>query len=137
MKASYLNIYNEYCSRQANQVAMVDRLTKESSDVRQFLKRQLRHKRCRNLDLCSFLIMPLQRLCKYPLLVKELVASTPKNHVEYSSLKRAEDLIGTVSSLVVLLAARTLSSMTRFFSYPFVLSLPLAPSLAHILSPTH
>lgn len=94
MQASYLKIYNEYCSRQANQVAMVDRLTKESSDVRQFLKRQLRHKRCRNLDLLSFLIMPLQRLCKYPLLVKELVACTPQNHVEYHSLKRAEDLIG-------------------------------------------
>lgn len=92
--ASYLKIYNEYCSRQANQVAMVDSLTKGSSDVRQFLKRQLRHKRCRNLDLCSFLIMPLQRLCKYPLLIKELVACTPENHVEYQSLKRAEDLIG-------------------------------------------
>eukprot|EP00011_Vannellida_sp_DIVA3-517-6-12_P014117 CAMPEP_0114625112 /NCGR_PEP_ID=MMETSP0168-20121206/11106_1 /TAXON_ID=95228 ORGANISM="Vannella sp., Strain DIVA3 517/6/12" /NCGR_SAMPLE_ID=MMETSP0168 /ASSEMBLY_ACC=CAM_ASM_000044 /LENGTH=319 /DNA_ID=CAMNT_0001836391 /DNA_START=102 /DNA_END=1059 /DNA_ORIENTATION=+ len=46
------------------------------------------------LDLCSFLIMPLQRLCKYPLLVKELVAYTPANHVEYQSLKRAEHLIG-------------------------------------------
>jgi hypothetical protein len=36
------------------------------------LQKSFRRKECRKLDMESFLIMPLQRLCKYPLLLKVL-----------------------------------------------------------------
>ena len=37
---------------------------------RKFLEDCSRQPQCRNLDLPGFLIKPVQRICKYPLLIK-------------------------------------------------------------------
>jgi hypothetical protein len=56
---------------------------------------------CSLLELRDFLILPLQRLCKYPLLFKELVAKTPANHPDlphYEASKiKAEDVVSAVN----------------------------------------
>ena len=38
------------------------------------------------MSLQGFLVKPLQRLCKYPLLIRELVNSTPSDHPDYANL---------------------------------------------------
>src|SRR3990167_8226192 len=50
----------------------------------------------RNLELDSFLIIPLQRICKYPLLLKELLKSTPPGHTDFASLSDAVEVISFV-----------------------------------------
>ncbi|KAJ3319916.1 hypothetical protein HDV06_005815 [Boothiomyces sp. JEL0866] len=42
--------------------------------------------KCKGMDLSSYLLKPIQRICKYPLLIKEMLKYTPENHVDYSDL---------------------------------------------------
>jgi cell division control protein 24 len=41
------------------------------------------------VDLPSYLIKPVQRICKYPLLIQELIKNTPPDHSDYSELLKA------------------------------------------------
>jgi len=45
-----------------------------------------KNKDTRNLDIGDFLIKPLQRICKYPLLIKGVLSFTGEKHVDYNSL---------------------------------------------------
>ncbi len=42
---------------------------------------------CRLLSLDSFLIAPLQRICKYPLLIQKVWKYTPESHPDWAPLK--------------------------------------------------
>lgn len=42
-----------------------------------------------NMDLLSFMIMPVQRVPRYVLLLAEMIKCTPKSHVEYTLLNEA------------------------------------------------
>ncbi|KAF2201370.1 hypothetical protein GQ43DRAFT_463241 [Delitschia confertaspora ATCC 74209] len=44
-------------------------------------------------DLDSLLVKPMQRVTKYPLLLKELLACTPADHPDYADIKAAEQAI--------------------------------------------
>jgi len=49
---------------------------------------------CRQLDLHAFLIKPMQRLCKYPLLLRELISCTAESHPDHANLVAAARDIG-------------------------------------------
>ena len=65
-----MKIYSEYCSNQATALETIKKLSKENDTFNTFLKKAFRDTRCRKLDLNSFLVLPLQRVCKYPLLLR-------------------------------------------------------------------
>lgn len=46
----------------------------------------------RQLDLESLLIKPLQRVTKYPLLLKELINHTLSSHQDFKNLQEAYEL---------------------------------------------
>ncbi|KAJ3067517.1 cytochrome c oxidase subunit 1 [Podochytrium sp. JEL0797] len=50
----------------------------------------------RQLDLGGFLIKPVQRICKYPLLLKEIIKNTDENHREYPVLSLALETIQAI-----------------------------------------
>ncbi|KAJ3196726.1 cytochrome c oxidase subunit 1 [Irineochytrium annulatum] len=54
----------------------------------------------RNLDLGSFLIKPIQRICKYPLLIKEIIKYTDEDHRDYAVLLQALDTIQNILQVV-------------------------------------
>ena len=41
------------------------------------------------IELPSYLIKPIQRICKYPLILAELVKATPATHPDHSDLQEA------------------------------------------------
>lgn len=53
------------------------------------------------MPLSSFLLKPMQRITRYPLLIRSILENTPENHVDHSSLKlaleRAEELCSQVN----------------------------------------
>ncbi|KAJ3333516.1 hypothetical protein HDU76_007282 [Blyttiomyces sp. JEL0837] len=51
-------------------------------------------------DLASFLIKPVQRICKYPLILKEIIKSTDEDHKDYAVLKEALDSIQAIITQV-------------------------------------
>lgn len=48
--------------------------------------------RCRCLDLTSFLLEPMQRITRYPLLLRQVVHYTPNNHPDHTSVLKALEL---------------------------------------------
>ncbi|KAL2860667.1 putative Rho guanyl nucleotide exchange factor [Aspergillus lucknowensis] len=48
-------------------------------------------------DLDSLLVKPVQRILKYPLLISELLDSTPSDHPDHSSLAKALDEVTNIS----------------------------------------
>mmetsp|Transcript_10196 Transcript_10196/g.41517 ORF Transcript_10196/g.41517 Transcript_10196/m.41517 type:complete len:622 (+) Transcript_10196:175-2040(+) len=92
--AAYLKAYSVYCSNQMEALELIVRLEKEQPEFKQFIRQAMKDPKARNLDMNSFLIMPLQRICKYPLLLREMLAATPAQHPEHAELQKASALIG-------------------------------------------
>jgi len=85
---NFLKMYSVYCGNQDLAVQTLSAL-KENPKAEQFLFQCSRKPECRSLDLASFLIKPVQRICKYPLLLRELLHHTPEDQPEHASLSSA------------------------------------------------
>uniref|UniRef100_K7E3R2 DH domain-containing protein n=1 Tax=Monodelphis domestica TaxID=13616 RepID=K7E3R2_MONDO len=83
-----LNAYRGYCSNQLAANALLDQ-KKQDARVQDFLQRCLESPFSRKLDLWSFLDIPRSRLVKYPLLLKEILRHTPKDHTDIKPLEEA------------------------------------------------
>uniref|UniRef100_A0A8C5MGW1 Neuroepithelial cell transforming 1 n=1 Tax=Leptobrachium leishanense TaxID=445787 RepID=A0A8C5MGW1_9ANUR len=92
-----LNAYKGYCSNQLAAKALLDK-KKMDRRVQDFLQRCLESPFSRKLDLWSFLDIPRSRLVKYPLLLKEILRHTPKDHPDIPDLEEALCLIQGVLS---------------------------------------
>ncbi|KAL6056761.1 Rho guanine nucleotide exchange factor 4 [Balamuthia mandrillaris] len=74
--SEYLKMYTLYCSNQANAWTTLKRLRKKSDFNNFLLKREQDTKNnpeCRKLTIEDFLIKPMQRICRYPLFLRELM----------------------------------------------------------------
>jgi hypothetical protein len=87
--ADYFKMYTVYCYNQSEAVKRVDQVKRENPKFNKFLDEKVNDPECRSLDLNSFLITPIQRICRYPLLLKELLKYTPKDHVDHAGLSNA------------------------------------------------
>ena len=83
-----LNAYRGYCSNQLAAKALLDQ-KKQDPRVQDFLQRCLESPFSRKLDHWSFLDIPRSRLVKYPLLLKEILRHTPKDHRDVQLLEEA------------------------------------------------
>ena len=78
-----------YCINQENCTKLYNQLRETNEKFDEFLMDQKKEKRCRKLELIDFLIKPMQRLCKYPLLLKELLKHTDEDHGDYFNIEKA------------------------------------------------
>lgn len=62
--------YIEYASNLSQAQSKLKRLVRSKSVFRDFVKKTNDHPRTRSLPLEAFLVVPVQRVCKYPLLLK-------------------------------------------------------------------
>ncbi|NWR89148.1 ARHGQ factor, partial [Furnarius figulus] len=56
---------------------------------KEVLSRIESHKDCRNLPMFSFLILPMQRVTRLPLLMDTICQKTPKDSAKYENCKQA------------------------------------------------
>jgi len=88
--SEHLKEYTDYCSNQPNSLALLEKLTLENNDFEKFTTDVMNNEtKCRGLSMLSFIIKPVQRLCKYPLLLRELIKMTDPNDEEYKKLQTA------------------------------------------------
>ncbi|ELP90749.1 Rho/RAC guanine nucleotide exchange factor, putative [Entamoeba invadens IP1] len=59
---------------------------------KEFVIRQSMHKELLNLSFNDLTIMPVQRLMRYPILIKELIKATPQTHPEYNEIIKTQEL---------------------------------------------
>nr|XP_019568283.1 PREDICTED: intersectin-2 isoform X2 [Rhinolophus sinicus] len=98
---SHMQAYIRFCSCQLNGAALLQQKTDEDTDFKDFLKKLASDPRCKGMPLSSFLLKPMQRITRYPLLIRSILENTPENHVDHSSLRlsleRAEELCSQVN----------------------------------------
>lgn len=84
-------VYSAYCSRHEASMAKLQELTSSQPKVGAFLSEcTLAARAYTNAwDLSSLLIKPVQRVLKYPLLLKEILASTSHKHPDIENLSAA------------------------------------------------
>ncbi|TPX38121.1 hypothetical protein SmJEL517_g00356 [Synchytrium microbalum] len=95
----YFKIYTLYCANQPEAMAYLKR-EKGNEDLRGFLMYCFLRPDCRGLDIGAFLIKPVQRVCKYPLILKELLKHTPVGHPDRANLELAATNINKVVDVV-------------------------------------
>nr|XP_057938316.1 uncharacterized protein si:dkey-91i10.2 [Doryrhamphus excisus]XP_057938317.1 uncharacterized protein si:dkey-91i10.2 [Doryrhamphus excisus] len=86
-----LPAFQTYCLQQSTSVNMLNALEKEKELLRIFLDvSQNDNTALRRMNLRSFLMAPLQRVTKYPLLLSRIIKVTPENHPEFARLREAK-----------------------------------------------
>nr|XP_045007248.1 intersectin-2 isoform X2 [Jaculus jaculus] len=98
---SHMQAYIRFCSCQLNGAALLQQKTDEDTDFKEFLKKLASDPRCKGMPLSSFLLKPMQRITRYPLIIRNILENTPQSHVDHCSLKlaleRAEELCSQVN----------------------------------------
>ncbi|XP_066558908.1 phosphatidylinositol 3,4,5-trisphosphate-dependent Rac exchanger 1 protein [Amia ocellicauda] len=92
-------VYEEYCSNHEKALRLLMELNK-IPNIRTFLLHcmLLGGKKTTDIPLEGYLLTPIQRICKYPLLLKELLKRTPKKHKDYPAVEEALKAMKTVCS---------------------------------------
>uniref|UniRef100_A0A8C4GRW3 Intersectin-2 n=1 Tax=Dicentrarchus labrax TaxID=13489 RepID=A0A8C4GRW3_DICLA len=99
---AHMQPYIRFCSCQLNAAALLQSKTHNQPDFKDFLKvRIATNYRCKGMPLSSFLLKPMQRITRYPLLIKNILEHTPDGHADRSplreALERAEELCSQVN----------------------------------------
>ncbi|XP_051511663.1 intersectin-2-like [Myxocyprinus asiaticus] len=98
---SHMQAYIRFCSCQLNAAAMLQQKTDKSPDFKLFLKKIASNYRCKGMPLSSFLLKPMQRITRYPLLIKNILENTPVTHADHAKLQavleQAEELCSQVN----------------------------------------
>ncbi|NXT61790.1 ARHGQ factor, partial [Chaetops frenatus] len=68
---------------------------------KEVLSRIESHEDCRNLPMISFLILPMQRVTRLPLLMDTVCQKTPKDSAKYENCKQALKEVSKVRSQVI------------------------------------
>ncbi|KAJ2001530.1 Rho guanine nucleotide exchange factor 3 [Coemansia thaxteri] len=88
-----LRIYARYICNQDKALGLVDRLRKTSNNFEVFWRERQQRGECRKLPLEAFLVLPFQRLLKYPLLLRALLAATGEHTEQYARARAVADQI--------------------------------------------
>uniref|UniRef100_A0A8C2IF72 Intersectin 2a n=1 Tax=Cyprinus carpio TaxID=7962 RepID=A0A8C2IF72_CYPCA len=88
---SHMQAYIRFCSCQLNAAALLQQKTDKSADFKLFLKKIASNYRCKGMPLSSFLLKPMQRITRYPLLIKNILENTHPTHADHANLKAALD----------------------------------------------
>uniref|UniRef100_A0A8C5DW10 Phosphatidylinositol 3,4,5-trisphosphate-dependent Rac exchanger 1 protein-like n=1 Tax=Gouania willdenowi TaxID=441366 RepID=A0A8C5DW10_GOUWI len=93
------SVYGEYCSNHEKALRLLMELNK-IPNIRTFLLHcmLLGGKKSTDIPLEGYLLTPIQRICKYPLLLKELLKRTPKKHADYPAVEEALQAMKAVCS---------------------------------------
>ncbi|XP_050821815.1 rho guanine nucleotide exchange factor 26 isoform X2 [Gopherus flavomarginatus] len=95
--ASTFDPYVKYCTNEVYQQRTLQKLLATNPAFKEELSRIESHEDCRNLPMISFLILPMQRVTRLPLLMDTICQKTPKDSPKYEICKRA---LKEVSKLV-------------------------------------
>eukprot|EP01102_Stenamoeba_stenopodia_P011701 TRINITY_DN361_c0_g1_i1.p1 TRINITY_DN361_c0_g1~~TRINITY_DN361_c0_g1_i1.p1 ORF type:complete len:578 (+),score=130.09 TRINITY_DN361_c0_g1_i1:169-1902(+) len=94
--ADFFRMYTQYFSNQPNSMKTISEL-RQDLQFDAFLeeKRDLIPE-FKNLDMAAMLIKPTQRMCKYPLFLRELVNCTRRTHPDFPNLVAALEKVDSV-----------------------------------------
>nr|XP_046226784.1 spermatogenesis-associated protein 13 isoform X2 [Scatophagus argus] len=99
MQGEGFSIYSDYCNTHPAACAELQRLMKLGK-YKHFFEACRLLQQMINISIAGFLLTPVQKICKYPLQLGELLKYTPKDHSDYSSVSKAHEAMKNVASLI-------------------------------------
>ncbi|XP_074477690.1 uncharacterized protein spata13 isoform X1 [Sebastes fasciatus] len=93
------SIYSDYCNTHPAASAELQRLMK-SGKYKHFFEACRLLQQMIDISIAGFLLTPVQKICKYPLQLGELLKYTPKDHSDYSGVSKAYEAMKNVASLI-------------------------------------
>ncbi|XP_062619095.1 intersectin-1-like [Saccostrea cucullata] len=97
----HMTPYIRFCSCQLNAAALIQRYTENSPEFREIQKKCVQNPKTKGMPLSSFLLKPMQRITKYPLMIQKILQYTPENHPDRQNLEdalaKAEELCNQVN----------------------------------------
>merc|ERR1712088_1009968 len=89
-----LGAFKSYCTRQGSASTLLATMEREKELLRIFLKvSQMENTILRRMNLSSFLMVPVQRVTRYPLLLSRLLKVTPAQHNDRDALQESRERI--------------------------------------------
>ncbi|KAG5637919.1 hypothetical protein H0H81_002680 [Sphagnurus paluster] len=86
-----MGVYMAYCVNQGTAIKVLKSLRDSNPTLAAHLQRLREDPSARNLDLSSYLLAPMQRITRYPLLIKQILNHT-ENPTERSDIQQAVDV---------------------------------------------
>ncbi|XP_069137912.1 intersectin-1-like isoform X1 [Argopecten irradians] len=97
----HLTPYIRFCSCQLNAAALLQHKTENSPEFKELHKKCVTDPRTKGMPLSSFLLKPMQRITKYPLMIGKILQYTPVGHPDHQNLmdalSKAEELCSQVN----------------------------------------
>ncbi|TDG97297.1 hypothetical protein EPR50_G00224360 [Perca flavescens] len=93
------SIYSDYCNTHPVACAELQRLMK-SGKYKHFFEACRLLQQMIDISIAGFLLTPVQKICKYPLQLGELLKYTPKDHSDYIGVSKAYEAMKNVASLI-------------------------------------
>uniref|UniRef100_A0A8C7VHI5 Spermatogenesis associated 13 n=1 Tax=Oncorhynchus mykiss TaxID=8022 RepID=A0A8C7VHI5_ONCMY len=93
------SIYSEYCNTHPAACGELQRLMKLGR-YKHFFEACRLLQQMIDISIAGFLLTPVQKICKYPLQLGELLKYTPKDHSDYGGVSDAYEAMKNVASLI-------------------------------------
>ncbi|XP_076869562.1 spermatogenesis-associated protein 13 isoform X2 [Brachyhypopomus gauderio] len=93
------SIYSEYCNTHPAACLELQALMKLGR-YKHFFEACRLLQQMIDISIAGFLLTPVQKICKYPLQLGELLKYTPKDHSDYEGVCRAYEAMKNVASLI-------------------------------------
>jgi hypothetical protein len=90
--APTLKLYVDYVNKFDDAMMTYGDLSKNNQRFTEFLL-TAKSSASTNLDLASILIMPVQRIPRYELLLRELIKCTNEMHIDWNNLQKAQKVL--------------------------------------------
>eukprot|EP01107_Rhizomastix_libera_P015515 TRINITY_DN5886_c0_g1_i1.p1 TRINITY_DN5886_c0_g1~~TRINITY_DN5886_c0_g1_i1.p1 ORF type:complete len:625 (-),score=161.67 TRINITY_DN5886_c0_g1_i1:9-1649(-) len=113
LETDFVSAYHIYCKNQESASNFVDQI-EESGKLKNFFALAKENPETRRLDLKSFLMKPVQRICKYPLLLKEIQKNLPPLGASFDEIGRAVAYTSSILSEINKKIA-DIEKLTHFF----------------------
>ncbi|KAL0482276.1 hypothetical protein AKO1_013007 [Acrasis kona] len=95
--APFLKVYVSFVTNFERSVKFIKKHRQSNPQFDLWLDRRKKHPDSNGLDLMSLLIMPVQRVPRYPILINALLDKTNVGHLDYNLLREAGDAVSSVA----------------------------------------
>jgi hypothetical protein len=110
-----LQCYKIYCQNLEAALSYLQRVRISNPKLGLLLKSLQNQPACKHLDLSSYLLIPMQRATRYPLLFRQILHYTSKDHLEYDAtliaLQLSEEFLDQVNNSIK--ETQTVSNIKR------------------------